>query len=103
MLHRLSPYHNIDHRGCYPPTMVTVGEADEVAVPMHGYKYIAARQAVPGCAQPALLKVVRGGGHGYGTTPAQVSQTMADQLAFLVKVLGINKKDAPTAKSKTGH
>jgi prolyl oligopeptidase len=83
-----SPYHNVRPGTCYPPTLVTAGEKDETAVPSHAYKFVAALQAAQGCANPVLLQVVWGGGHGYGTTPAQSALTYARQLAFLARALG---------------
>ena len=101
VLHSYSPYHGVldlDAGRCFPPTLVTVGEKDDVTPPLHGYKFVAALQhqqhragagqgASP-CASPALLKVVRGAGHGFGTTPAQSRRTYAEELSFLSRVLG---------------
>jgi prolyl oligopeptidase len=84
-----SPYHNVKKGGCYPPMLVMAGERDQVAVPLHAYKFVAALQAAQGCANPALLQVVRGAGHNFGTTPEQTAETWADETAFLTRVLGI--------------
>ena len=57
---------------------------------MHGYKYAAALQHAQGCDNPVLLKTAWGAGHSYGLTPEQSRETQAEELAFLVKVLGLD-------------
>ena len=101
VLHGYSPYRRVVEAGaeqrCAPPTLVTVGEKDQVTPPLHGYKFIAALQhrRVPGarskapCDGPALLKVVRGAGHAFGATPEQTRQTFAEELTFLARVLDL--------------
>jgi prolyl oligopeptidase len=84
-----SPYHNVKKGRCYPPMLVMTGERDQVAVPLHAYKFTAALQAAQGCAKPVLLQVVRGAGHNFGATPEQTADTWADETAFLMRVLGI--------------
>jgi prolyl oligopeptidase len=104
VLHGYSPYRQVVEAGagdpCAPPTLVTVGEKDEVAPPLHGYKYVAALQhrraggAGAQCANPALLKIVRGAGHTFGTTPEQTRRTYAEELTFLAQVLNLGPVDA---------
>jgi prolyl oligopeptidase len=89
-LHAHSPYHNVKPGRCYPPTLVLVGERDEVAVPMHGYKFVAAMQAAQSCEKPVLLKVMWGAGHNFGTTPEQSIDSRASQIAFLVRIFGMS-------------
>jgi prolyl oligopeptidase len=84
-----SPYHNVRKGGCYPPMVVMAGEKDQVAVPLHAYKFTAALQAAQDCANPVLLQVVRGAGHNFGTTPEQTAGTWADETAFLARVLSV--------------
>jgi prolyl oligopeptidase len=86
-LHSISPYHNIRSGQCYPPMLVRVGELDQTAVPMHGYKFIAAMQAAQKCANPILLKVMRGAGHNFGATPEQNIASSTEALAFLLRTL----------------
>ena len=86
-LHAISPYHNVKRGHCYPPVLVRVGEVDQTAVPMHGYKFIAALQANQKCENPVLLKVMRGAGHNFGATPDQTVDSNVDALAFLFRVL----------------
>ncbi len=84
-----SPYHNLNPNQCYPPTMVQVGEKDNTTTPMHGYKYTAALQHIQDCGNPVLLKISRGAGHSLGATREDRIQTEAEQIAFLIKVLGL--------------
>lgn len=84
-----SPYHNVKKGRCYPPTLVMTGDRDQVAVPLHAYKFTAALQAAQDCANPVLLQVVRGAGHNFGVTPEQTAETWADETAFLMRVLSL--------------
>jgi prolyl oligopeptidase len=81
----VSPYHMV-RPGCQPPTLVTAGSRDEVAVPLHAYKHVAALQAAQSCPAPILLQVVEGAGHSVGSTPQQAARTWARQLAFLERL-----------------
>ena len=86
-LRSMSPYHNIKPQQCYPPMLVRVGELDQTAVPLHGYKFVAAMQAAQNCVHPILLKVMRGAGHNYGATPEQSIESSTDGLMFLLRAL----------------
>jgi prolyl oligopeptidase len=90
VLRKLSPVHNVVKGSCYPPTLIHVGSKDQVALPWHGYKFTAALQHGMDCDHAVLLRVSEGAGHALGLTPAQRIEATADQLAFLVKVLGMN-------------
>lgn len=82
-LRAISPYHNLHEGTCYPPMLVTVGEADRTIVPMHGLKFIAGLQHAQSCDNPALLQWVPEGGHlVFGTTREEQAQILARQLAF---------------------
>jgi prolyl oligopeptidase len=82
-----SPYHNVKSGTCYPPTLIMVGERDQSAVPLHGYKLAAALQAAQGCQHPILLKMMWGAAHNFGATSEQESDSYIDELAFLIRVL----------------
>jgi prolyl oligopeptidase len=81
-LRSVSPYHAA-REGCQTPTLVSAGARDEVAVPLHAYKYVAALQAGQTCASPVLLQVVEGAGHSLGASPEQAARSWARQLAFV--------------------
>lgn len=82
-----SPYHNIKRGLCYPPTLIMVGDRDQVTVPLHAYKFVAALQAAQRCDNLVLLKMMWGAGHNFGATPAQTIDSYTDEMAFLVAVL----------------
>jgi prolyl oligopeptidase len=96
-LRALSPYHNLDRRVCYPPTLVLAGEKDDIAVPSHAYKFIAALQASQPCANPALLQVAWGAGHTFGSSNETSGENWARQLAFLSRVLRLHQERTPAA------
>lgn len=96
----LSPYHNLEPGTCYPPVLVTAGELDETAPPLHAYKFVARLQEVQSCEAPALLQVVWGGGHAFGTTREQRAETWARQLAFLDRVLSAERRDEAATGSR---
>jgi len=88
VLYKWSPYHNIKSNTLYPPMMITVGEKDMTTPPQHGYKFVAAMQAHQQSSMaPTLLKIVWGGGHGFGVTNEQRRETYSQELQFLAKVL----------------
>ncbi len=89
-LYAYSPYHNIKPGQCYPPTLIMVGDRDEVTVPLHAYKFTAALQAAQGCEPPVLLKMMWGAGHNFGVTPEQVIDSRTDEMTFLARVLKLN-------------
>ena len=92
-LYKWSPYHNIKSNTIYPPIMVTVGEKDMTTPPQHGYKFVAAMQQHQQVSTaPTLLKIVWGGGHGFGTTNAQRRETYSQEIYFLAEVLGMTTR-----------
>ncbi len=97
VLRRISPYHIIDPGECYPPMIVQAGALDEVTSPVHAYKFAAAMQGPAGagtqnCGHPQLLKIAWQAGHSPGGTPKEQAGTGADQIAFLIKVLGLDSR-----------
>lgn len=90
-LYKWSPYHNIKAHSSYPPMMITAGEKDQTTPPQHAYKFVAAMQHHQQLEEaPTLLKIVWGGGHGFGITNEQRQLTYAQELYFLSKVLAIS-------------
>ncbi|MFB3132712.1 MAG: prolyl oligopeptidase family serine peptidase, partial [Rhodothermales bacterium] len=98
-LYAYSPYHNLKEGVCYPPTWIQVGDKDDTTTPMHGYKFTAAMQAAQGCDNPVLLKIAWGAGHSAGLTPEQRRETLAEELAFLIKVLDVDVSHALSSTS----
>jgi prolyl oligopeptidase len=82
-----SPYQNLKPGQCYPATLVMSGNNDQIAVPLHAYKFTAAMQSAQGCGNPVLLKVMWGAGHNFGITAEETSDAWGDETAFLLRVL----------------
>ncbi len=89
-----APYPKVQPGTCYPASMLSPGELDETASPMHSYKFAAALQfanaGTPGCSHPVLLRVSWGAGHSAGATGELAVETWADQLAFMAIALRRN-------------
>lgn len=94
-----SPYQNLVEGDCYPATLITPGERDEVTVPMHAYKFAAALQHAQGCDHPILLRVSWGAGHAAGVTAADAADTYADQLAFLARTLHLSPSEEESGRA----
>jgi prolyl oligopeptidase len=80
-LYAYSPLHNIHPGTCYPATLATTADHDDRVVPSHTFKYIATLQAAQGCAKPVMIRVAKGGSHGYRPTDKQIAE-LADRLTF---------------------
>ncbi len=87
-LYAYSPLHNVKPGRCYPATLVSTGEHDDLVAPAHAYKFAATLQADQGCDRPVLLRVT-GSGHGAGSPAAQAMDDAADYLAFAWKSMGL--------------
>ncbi|MCH8806796.1 MAG: S9 family peptidase [Planctomycetes bacterium] len=97
VLRAYSPYHNLKPGICYPPMLISVAERDQSTAPLHGYKFIAALQAAQSCGRPVLMQQIWGAGHyTFGTTREQRNETLANQIVFLVRALGIEVADEST-------
>ena len=89
-LYSWSPLHRLASGTCYPATLVTASDNDDLVAPSQSYKFAARLQAVhdeiPSCARPALLRVYAGGGHRFSATD---SGAVADMLAFAAQHTGL--------------
>jgi len=88
ILHAYSPLHNLREGRSYPATLVVTGDHDDRVVPAHSHKFTARLQACQGGKAPVLTRIETDAGHGAGLPLPKVIQSVADTLAFLVKVLG---------------
>lgn len=88
-LHAYSPYHNLKEGVSYPPTLVTTADTDDRVVPGHSFKFAAQLQACHAGPNPVLIRIETRAGHGSGKPTAMIIEEVADELAFLVKVLGV--------------
>ena len=62
---------------------------DDRVVPAHSFKFAAALQAAQAGDAPVLIRIETRAGHGAGKPTAKMIEEVADQLAFLVKNLGM--------------
>jgi len=86
-----SPLHNLKKGTRYPATLVTTADTDDRVVPSHSFKFIAALQAAQGGDSPVLARIETRAGHGAGRPVSKAIEEVADQWAFLVRVLGMRK------------
>jgi prolyl oligopeptidase len=76
-----SPLHNVRQSGPFPPILHMVGENDPRCKPGHIYKYVAEMQRTGAPERVAILRVVKGAGHGSHRKADQIAWA-ADELAF---------------------
>ena len=82
-----SPYHNVKKGTQYPPTLVTTGDTDDRAVPLHSFKFVSALQYAQAGPAPILLRVEERGGHGGDKPAAKRIEEVTDQFVFLAEAL----------------
>jgi len=82
-----SPYHNLKEGVKYPATLVTTADTDDRVVPGHSFKFAAKLQACQAGPAPVLIRIETKAGHGAGKPTTKQIEELADEYAFLVKVL----------------
>ena len=88
-LYAYSPYHNIKPGTKYPATLITTADTDDRVVPGHSFKYAAAIQEAQAGPAPVLIRIETRAGHGGGKPTAKLIEETTDEMAFLVKNLGM--------------
>jgi prolyl oligopeptidase len=88
-LYKYSPYHNLKPGTKYPPTLITTADTDDRVVPGHSFKFAARLQECHTGPNPVLIRIETRAGHGSGKPTAMQIEEIADQWAFLVRVLGV--------------
>ncbi len=88
-LYAYSPYHNLKPGTKYPATLVTTADTDDRVVPGHSFKFIARLQHCQAGSAPVLARIETRAGHGAGKPTSKLIEETADQIAFLVKTLGV--------------
>jgi prolyl oligopeptidase len=88
-LYAYSPYHNIKKGVKYPPTLVTTADTDDRVVPGHSFKFTAMLQYAQAGDAPVLARIETRAGHGAGKPTAKIIEELADEYAFLIKVLDV--------------
>ena len=86
---KYSPLHNVKPGTKYPPTLVTTADHDDRVFPGHSFKFAAALQEAQAGPAPVLIRIETRAGHGAGKPTSKQIEDVTDQLAFLVKTLGM--------------
>jgi prolyl oligopeptidase len=97
ILHTYSPYHNLKKDTKYPTTLITTADTDDRVVPGHSFKFAARLQEMHGGKAPVLIRIETKAGHGAGKPTAKIIEELADEYAFLTKVMDI-KYEIPKMK-----
>ncbi len=88
-LYAYSPLHNLKPGTSYPATMITTADHDDRVVPAHSFKFAATLQEAHAGEKPVLIRIETKAGHGAGKPTAKIIEEIADEWAFLVRVLDI--------------
>jgi prolyl oligopeptidase len=88
-IYKYSPLHNIQAGAAYPATLITTGDHDDRVFPAHSFKYTTALQEAQGGAAPILIRVETRAGHGAGMPLSKRFEATVDQVAFMVRALGV--------------
>jgi prolyl oligopeptidase len=89
-LYAYSPLHQLKPGARYPATLITTADHDDRVVPAHSFKFAAQLQASQTKdGPPVLIRIETKAGHGGGTALNKVIEESTDELAFLVKTLGM--------------
>ncbi|HLY42887.1 MAG TPA: prolyl oligopeptidase family serine peptidase [Terracidiphilus sp.] len=83
-LYAMDAYHHVRDGAKYPAVMVTTGWNDPRVASWEPGKMAARLQAATGSGKPILLRVEYAGGHGMGSTKAQLEEQAADEWSFLL-------------------
>ncbi|MFM7865610.1 MAG: prolyl oligopeptidase family serine peptidase, partial [Planctomycetaceae bacterium] len=62
---------------------------DDRVVPGHSFKFAARLQASQAGSAPVLIRIETSAGHGAGKPTAKIIEESSDEIAFLVKALGM--------------
>lgn len=90
-LYAYSPLHNLKPKTAYPATMITTADHDDRVVPAHSFKFAAALQEANGGEKPILIRIETKAGHGAGKPTSKIIEELADEWAFLVRTLDVEK------------
>jgi prolyl oligopeptidase len=88
-LYRYSPLHNLKSGVRYPATLIITADHDDRVVPAHSFKFAAALQAAQSGNAPTLIRIETRAGHGAGVALKKKIEETTDELAFLVRALGM--------------
>jgi prolyl oligopeptidase len=98
-LHAYSPLHALRPGVRYPATLITTGDHDDRVVPAHSFKFAARLQECQAKdGPPVLIRIEVRAGHGGNKPMAKVIDERTDELAFLVRVLGMKSAAFPDSQ-----
>ena len=80
---KYSPYHNVDPKKKYPPTLIYTGLHDDRVHPAHALKFFMKLREI---GAPVYLRVETKSGH-MGASPETRARELTELLAFVVKTL----------------
>ncbi len=92
-LYGYSPLHNLKPGVSYPATLITTADHDDRVVPSHSFKFAARLQECHAGEAPVLIRIETRAGHGAGKPTAKIIEEQTDELAFLVRELGMEGSD----------
>ena len=95
VLRKYSPLHNLKPGTRYPATLVTTADHDDRVVPGHSFKFAAALQAAQGGPSPVLIRIETKAGHGAGKPTSKIIEAAADEMAFVIRNLGLSTAITP--------
>ena len=89
-LYTMDAYHHVRDGVKYPAILLTTGWNDPRVASWEPGKMAARLQAATASGKPVLLRVDYAGGHGFGSTKAQVEEETADDWSFLLWQFGVD-------------
>jgi len=94
-IYKYSPLQNIRPGVKYPPSLIVTADHDDRVVPAHSFKFVATMQHDQAGAAPILIRIETRAGHGGGKPITKQIGEQTDEMAFLVKSLGMNPTPFP--------
>ncbi len=94
-IYKYSPLQNIRPGVKYPPSLIVTADHDDRVVPAHSFKFVATMQHDQAGSAPILIRIETRAGHGGGKPITKQIGEQTDEMAFLVKSLGMNLNPFP--------
>ena len=94
-IYKYSPLQNIRPGVKYPPSLIVTADHDDRVVPAHSFKFVATMQHDQAGSAPILIRIETRAGHGGGKPITKLIGEQTDEIAFLVKSLGMNLNPFP--------
>jgi prolyl oligopeptidase len=89
-LYAYSPLHALKPGMRYPATLIATADHDDRVVPAHSFKFAARLQECQAKdGPPVLIRIETRAGHGGNKPMTKVIAERADEIAFLLHVLGV--------------